>query len=86
VAKKSKGSRPCFLLLGRAVISKAFEVPLFDFSEERREEFEGLKGIILSLPGEIVDSILPFCPTMNQNHLWPTCEVRYLRGTQWLVK
>jgi CRISPR/Cas system-associated exonuclease Cas4 (RecB family) len=84
--KEIEGLEAMFLLLGRAVISKTIEVPLFDVSEGRRERFEGLKGIILSLLGEIVDPNLPFCPTVDQKHLCPTCEFRYLCGTQWLVK
>jgi CRISPR/Cas system-associated exonuclease Cas4 (RecB family) len=75
-----------FLLLGRAAISRAIEIPLFDGSEGRREKFEGLKGIILSLLREIVDPAIPFHPTPDQKEFCPTCDFRHLCGAQWLVR
>lgn len=75
-----------FLLLGRAAISRAIELTLFDSQEGMREKFEGLETVILSLLGEIVDPCLPFYPTVDLKHLCPACDFSHLCGTQWFTK
>jgi CRISPR/Cas system-associated exonuclease Cas4 (RecB family) len=75
-----------FLLLGRAVISRAIELTLFDSREGVKEKFEGLKKVILSLLQEIVDPSLPFNPTADLKHLCPACDFSHLCGTQWMMK
>ncbi len=75
-----------FLLLGRAVMDRTVEVPLFDSPEGRREKFERLKMIMLGLLREIVDPGLPFLASLDLKTSCPTCDFRYLCGTQWLTR
>ncbi len=84
----SRGHEPeeleaMFLLLGKAVISRAIELPLFDSAEGKREKFEVLKTIILRLLKEIVDPSFPFYAAKDPKNLCPICDFRYLCGTQW---
>jgi hypothetical protein len=75
-----------FLLLGKNVISRAIELPLFDSPEKKKERFEGLKAIILCLLREMVDPAFSFYPGRDLKNLCPTCDFKTLCGTQWLVK
>ena len=84
--QEPEGLEAMFLLLGKAAISRAIELPLFDFAEGRREKFEGLKRIILSLLKEIVDPSIPFRAAAELKNLCPPCDFKYLCGTQWLER
>ena len=75
-----------FLLLGKAVINREIELPFFDSPDGRRERFEGLRTVILTLLKEIVDLNHPFYPTSDAKNLCPICDFQYLCGTQWLTK
>ncbi len=75
-----------FLLLGKAVINREIELPLYHSPEGRRERFNDLKTVILTLLREILDPNLPFYPTSDPQNLCPICDFQCLCGTQWLTK
>ncbi|RPJ11804.1 MAG: PD-(D/E)XK nuclease family protein [Deltaproteobacteria bacterium] len=70
-----------FLLLGKTVISRSIELPLFDSSEGKREKFETLQTVIFRLLREITDLSLPFYPVMDPKYACATCDFKYLCGT-----
>ena len=74
-----------FLLLGKAAVSRAIELPLYEPGEGGKEKFEGLKTVILGLLREIVDPSLPFRPAKDLKSLCPVCDYQYVCGTQWLT-
>ena len=75
-----------FLLLGKAVINREIELPLFHSPDGRRERLNDLKTVILTLLREIIDPNLPFYPTSDPQNLCPICDFQCLCGTQWLTK
>ncbi|MEW6002734.1 MAG: PD-(D/E)XK nuclease family protein [Nitrospirota bacterium] len=75
-----------FLLLGRAVINRDIEIPLFDNQEKAGKRFELFKKVIFRLLEEIVDPTSPFRPTENRKELCPLCDFQYICGTQWVIK
>ena len=62
-----------FLLLGRNIIDPAIELPLFKDETEFKENFENLTEIIVKLLKEIVDSELPFLPTLDPKNRCAGC-------------
>ena len=62
-----------FLLLGRNIIDPAIELPLFKDETEFKENFENLTEIIVKLLKEIVDSELPFLPTIDPKNRCAGC-------------
>ena len=75
-----------FLLLGKVLISREIELPLFESPDGRREKFGRLQTVISSLLREIVDPGLPFYPAADLKNLCPNCDFNPLCGTQWLTK
>jgi CRISPR/Cas system-associated exonuclease Cas4 (RecB family) len=75
-----------FLLLGKAVINRGIELPLYDVREVKKERFEDLRTVILALLEEILDLNHPFYPSSDPKTSCPICDFQYLCGTQWLTK
>jgi ATP-dependent helicase/nuclease subunit B len=74
-----------FLLLGRSFISDEIEIPLFKDGEEE-ETYGILEAVIFGLLNEIVDPGCPFRPASDKKASCPSCNFRYICGTQWIVK
>ena len=81
---KIEDLRGMFLLLGRSLINKEIELPLFDTDDEI-SKFDGLRTVILGLLEEIVDSAVPFAATSNRKKSCPKCDFQYMCGTQWVA-
>ncbi len=81
---KIEDLRGMFLLLGRSLINKEIELPLFDTDDES-SKFDGLRTVILGLLEEIVDSAIPFVATSNRKNSCPKCDFQYICGTQWVT-
>ena len=74
-----------FLLLGRSFISDEIELPLFEDGDG--EEMYGiLESVVFGLLNEIVDPVHPFKPASDKKASCPSCNFRYICGTQWIVK
>jgi len=74
-----------FLLLGRSVINREIELPLFTGNNEEGN-FELMKDLIFSLLREITDPAVPFSPAADRKKRCPDCSYQYICGTQWIVK
>ncbi|MDH4232106.1 MAG: PD-(D/E)XK nuclease family protein [Nitrospirota bacterium] len=74
-----------FLLLGRSVINREIELPLFSGQNEEGK-FELMKDLIFSLLREITDPAVPFSPSNDRKKRCPDCSYQYICGTQWIVK
>jgi CRISPR/Cas system-associated exonuclease Cas4 (RecB family) len=74
-----------FLLLGRSVINREIELPLFTGHNEEGK-FELMKDLIFSLLREITDPAVPFSPAADRKKRCPDCSYQYICGTQWIVK
>jgi ATP-dependent helicase/nuclease subunit B len=74
-----------FLLLGRSFISDEIELPLFKDSDGE-ETYGVLEAVIFGLLNEIVDPGHPFKPASDKKACCPSCNFRYICGTQWIVK
>ena len=86
--KRGKGIKHIngiYLLLGRSSINKDIEFPLFEESDIERA-MDMLKEIIFSLLREIVDPSVPFIPTKDIKNICPSCNLRYICGTQWVKR
>jgi CRISPR/Cas system-associated exonuclease Cas4 (RecB family) len=81
---KVKDLNGMFLLLGRSVISRDIELPLFADSESQAA-YGVLKTIILRLLQEMVAQEVPFRPTHNRKGACPDCNFQVLCGTQWIM-
>jgi hypothetical protein len=76
-----------FLLLGRTILQKdTIELPLFESGCDPVKSFGILKQVIISLIREIQDRSHPFIPTPQKKELCPSCDFRYLCGTQWYIQ
>jgi CRISPR/Cas system-associated exonuclease Cas4 (RecB family) len=73
-----------FLLLGRMFINREMELAWAEDDENRREKFELMERVIFSLLKEIVDPAVPFRPPPSRKALCPTCDFKYVCGTQWI--
>lgn len=74
-----------FLLLGRSIISRDVELPLFDGSSPA-EMFASMKIVIFKLLKEIIDPLVPFAQANDRKKVCPSCDFQYICGTQWIVK
>jgi ATP-dependent helicase/nuclease subunit B len=72
-----------FLLLGKSVISRGIEVPLFGECDPR-QALEDLKAVTTGLLNEIIDPGVPFGPAADRKLVCPGCNFRYICGTQWV--
>jgi ATP-dependent helicase/nuclease subunit B len=72
-----------FLLLGKSVISRSMELPLFGDSDPV-QAFEDLKAVTTGLLNEIADPEVPFSPAADRKAVCPECSFRYICGTQWV--
>ncbi len=73
-----------YLLLGRSVIGRDIELPLFE-DGDRQTGCEALRQVIRSLLKEIMDPAIPFMPSTDMKRQCPDCDFRYICGTQWVV-
>jgi CRISPR/Cas system-associated exonuclease Cas4 (RecB family) len=74
-----------FLLLGRSLINREIELPLFT-EGDGEEKYELLKGLTFSLLKEIIDPELPFKPAADRKNACPNCSYKHICGMQWIVK
>ncbi|MBI5848846.1 MAG: PD-(D/E)XK nuclease family protein [Nitrospirae bacterium] len=74
-----------YLMLGRSVMSREIEVPLFE-AHNAGEVYDNLSSIIRSLLREIIDPEVPFVPAHDIKRSCPDCDFRFICGTQWIVK
>jgi CRISPR/Cas system-associated exonuclease Cas4 (RecB family) len=74
-----------FLLLGRSFINHEIEIPLFK-DGNGEETYEILEAVIFGLLNEIVNPSYPFKPASDKKASCPSCNFRYICGTQWIVK
>ncbi len=80
---KIKDLNGMFLLLGRSLINNEIELPLCDDSDVEGV-YKTMQDIILSLLREIIDINFPFKPAQNKEKICPSCDFRYICGTQWI--
>jgi hypothetical protein len=73
-----------YLLLGRSMIGRDIELPLFA-DNDRQAGCQALRQVIRSLLEEITDPSVPFMPTGDAKRQCPDCDFRYICGTQWIV-
>jgi len=81
---KIEDLRGMFMLLGRSLINREIELPLFDTDDES-STFDGLRTVILGLLEEIVDPEVPFGAASNRKNSCPKCDFQYVCGTQWVT-
>jgi CRISPR/Cas system-associated exonuclease Cas4 (RecB family) len=80
-AAKNPGAM--FLLLGKSVISRDIELPLFAGSDPG-ESMKDLEAITVGLLNEIADPLVPFGPAVDSKTSCPGCIFHYICGTQWV--
>lgn len=83
--KAIKDLNGMFLLLGRSLINREIELPLF-VDEDGEEKYELLKGLIFRLLNEIIDPELSFKPAADRKNSCPDCSYKHICGMQWIVK
>ncbi len=81
---KTEDLRGMFLLLGRSLIDREIELPLFDTNYDS-SQFDRLRTVISGLLKEIVDSSSPFIATSDRKNSCPRCDFQYICGTQWVT-
>jgi CRISPR/Cas system-associated exonuclease Cas4 (RecB family) len=81
---KIEDLRGMFMLLGRSLINREIELPLFD-TDDDSANFDALKTVIWGLLEEIVDPAVPFAATSNRKNSCPKCDFQYICGTQWVT-
>jgi len=81
---KIEDLRGMFMLLGRSLINREIELPLFDTDDES-STFDGLRTVILGLLEEIVDPDVPLGAASNRKTSCPKCDFQYVCGTQWVT-
>ena len=74
-----------FLLLGRSLINREIELPLFT-EDDIEEKYGILKNVIFRLLEEIIDPGTPFTPANDRKKTCPDCGYRFICGTQWIVR
>ncbi len=74
-----------FLLIGRSVLDRSIEVPLYADSAEEARERPRLEAVIMGLLDEIVSPDVPFMPAKDMKRACPMCDFTALCGTQWLA-
>ena len=74
-----------FLLLGRSLINREIELPLFA-EDDGEEKYELLKDLLFRLMKEITDPAVPFTSAAERKKTCPDCSYQYICGTQWVVK
>ncbi len=75
-----------FLLLGRTLLNRDIELPLFAGQQDTETLYAQLKTVIFGLLDEITDPSIPFTPTLNKKAWCPSCSFQYICGTQWIGK
>ncbi len=75
-----------FLLLGRSVIDRRIELPLFREADRRADLFGRLTSVIFGLLNEIQDPTTPFSATREKKKACPGCAFAALCGMQWVVR
>ena len=74
-----------FLLLGRSLINREIELPLFT-ENDGEEKYGLLKDLLFSLLNEIIDPAVPFTSAVERKKTCPDCSYQNICGTQWIVK
>ena len=74
-----------FLLLGRSLINREIELPLFT-ENDGEEKYGLLKDLLFRLLNEITDPAVPFNSAPDRKKTCPDCSYQYICGTQWIVK
>jgi ATP-dependent helicase/nuclease subunit B len=74
-----------FLLLGRSLINRDIELPLFT-GDDAEEKYELLRALLFRMLGEIIDPEVPFTAAMERKKTCPDCNYQYICGTQWIVR
>jgi ATP-dependent helicase/nuclease subunit B len=80
-----RGLEGLFLLLGKASVDSAMELPLFG-ERDPQETFAAARKVIFGLIEEIVDPAVSFMPADDRKGTCPGCDFRYLCGMQWAGK
>jgi CRISPR/Cas system-associated exonuclease Cas4 (RecB family) len=70
-----------YLLLGRSVIGRDIELPLFA-DGDRQAGCQALRQVIRLLLEEITDPSVPFTPSADVKRQCPDCDFRYICGNQ----
>jgi CRISPR/Cas system-associated exonuclease Cas4 (RecB family) len=83
--KAIKDLNGTFLLLGRSLINREIELPLFT-ENDAEEKYGLLKDLLFRLLTEIADPAVPFRSAQDRKKACPDCSYRYMCGTQWVVK
>jgi hypothetical protein len=73
-----------FVLLGRSLIDREIELPLFK-REDERSQFGGLRRVISALLEEIADPSVPFTAGSRRKNSCSRCDFPYICGTQWVA-
>ena len=73
-----------FLLLGRSLISREIELPLFT-GDDNEERYGLMKDLISRLLREIIHPDVPFTSPADRKKTCPDCSYQYICGTQWIV-
>ena len=74
-----------FLLIGRSVLDRSIEVPLYADSAEAARERPRLEAVVMGLLAEIVSPDVAFTPAKDMKRACPMCDFTALCGTQWLA-
>jgi ATP-dependent helicase/nuclease subunit B len=74
-----------FLLLGRSVLDRSIELPLYADAAEAAREKPRLEAVIMGLLAEIASPGVPFESAKDKKRACPTCDFSTLCGTQWLA-
>ena len=73
-----------FLLIGKSVLDRSIEAPLYADEAQAARESPRLKAVIRGLLEEIVSPDVPFGPTADRKTACPLCDFSGLCGTQGL--
>ncbi len=81
---RPEASNAMFLLVGRSVLDRNIELPLFADEGEADKERPRLEQVIQGLLEEIVSPKVPFFPAADLKSACQYCDFTSICGTQWL--
>ncbi len=73
-----------FLLIGRSVMDRSIELPLYEDAAEAAREGPRLEAVIMGLLDEIAAPDVPFSPARDLKRACPGCDFTAVCGTQWM--